>query len=236
MELEGLTMRTTPPRIFLTGVLTALALGLVAPVQAQTCGVLEMTGGGKKITKNVVVNITSLVVSEVDIQGSFEFTMQHGAEEFDNGCPGSTSCLSSFASTNGYERLIVGSVLDGASTETFKLKMRLYNPVDRVWIRTVEQEVRNSPDSMLDDIPPLVGELLTGVRPKTAEELVAEKQEADMALDMDVDLLATDDGDLLGDDVDFDFGAGEDDLGILDLDMSVEEIRAKQEAERLARE
>jgi len=202
--------------------------------QAQTCGVLELTGGGKKITKNVVVNITSLVVSEVDIQGDFEFTMQHGAEEFDNGCPASTSCLTKFADNNGYERLIVGSVLDGSSDDSFKIKLRLYDPSGRSFERTIEDEVNTSPEQMLNQIPPVVGELLTGVRPKSAAELVAEAEEEDMGIDVDVDLLAMEDDDLLG--ADFDFGAGEEDIGIVDLDMSEEEIRAKQEAERLARE
>jgi len=212
----------------------AAAVALWAtPAAAQTCGVLELTGGGKKITKNVVVNITSLIVSEVDIQGDYEFTMQHGAEEFDNGCPGNTSCLNKFASNNGYDRLIVGSVLDGSSDAAYKIKLRLYDPTTTSWERTLEDEVRSSPEFMLSDIPPLVGELLTGERPRTAEEIVAEQEEEDMSLDMDVDLLAMEDDD--EDDLDFDFGVGEDDLGVIDLDMTEEEIQAKREEEERRR-
>ena len=221
-------------RILLSGSLLTGLLAFGTLAQAQTCGVLELTGGGKKITKNVVVNITSLVVSEVDIQGDFEFTMQHGAEEFDNGCPASTSCLTKFADNNGYERLIVGSVLDGSSDDAFKIKLRLYDPSGRSFERTLEDEVHTSPEQMLNEIPPIVGELLTGVRPKSAAELIAQAEEEDLGIDVDVDLLAMEDDDLL--DADFDFGAGEEDIGIVDLDMSEEEIRAKQEAERLARE
>ncbi len=203
----------------------------VVPAAAQTCGVLEFTGGGNKITKNVVVNITSLVVSEIDIQGDFEFTMQHGAGEFDNGCPGNSSCLAKFATDNGYENLIVGSVTDGGSGETFALKMRLFDPSTGTFDRTVTEDVHSAPETMLIDIPPLVTELLTGERPKKATEVMAEKEEADVGLDMDVALFDDEeDDDVLV------FGIEDDDLGITDLEMSEEEIRARQEEERRRRE
>jgi len=219
----------------ITGVLVSAAacVGLwisATPAASQTCGVLEFTGGGNKITKNVVVNITSLVVSEIDIQGDFEFTMQHGSGEFDNGCPGNSSCLAKFATDNGYENLIVGSVTDGDAGDTFKLKMRLFDPGTGTFDRTVHEEVHSAPETMLIDIPPLVTELLTGERPKTAAEVMAEKEEEDTGLDMDVDLFDDEEEDVMV------FGLGDEDLGITDLEMSEEEIREKQEEERRRRE
>ena len=190
-------MKSRSQRWLIPSLLALCAFAHALPATAQTCGVLELTGGGKKITKNVVVNITSLIVSEVDIQGDFEFTMQHGADEFDNGCPASSSCLNKFAGDNGYQRLIVGSVTDGAADTQFKLKLRLFDPADSSYERTVTEEVQTSPESMLTEIPPLVSELLTGERPRTAADVAAEMAVEDdtPALAMEDDLLGLDDDD-----------------------------------------
>ena len=220
------------PKIRLVLAFAAIALAFLtldSVARAQTCGVLEFTGGGSGITKNVVVNITSLVVSEADIGGEYEFTMQHSADEFDNGCPGSTSCLAKFATNNGYGALIIGSVTDGTKPDHYKIKMRLFDPSDSSWLRTVVEEIHSAPSSMVVDLPPMVTELITGTRPRTAAEVMADAEEDDMALDMDVDLFED-----IDDEEEEVFGgfADEDDLSFVDLDMSREEAEAKREEER----
>ncbi|MCK6527872.1 hypothetical protein L6R50_10040 [Myxococcota bacterium] len=203
--------------------LLALLL-LVAPraaIAGGTAGVLELTGGGKGLTKNVIVNLTSLIASEVDIQGGYDFSMQHAAGEFPNGCPGDVSCLKSFASQKKYAVLLAGSVTSDDGT-LLRVKLRLFDAATGKVKREVEREVPSAPDKLVDQVPGLVAEVLTGKAPAgPAPAQLAAAQKAE-----EKPLLTITNDDLFGDD-----DEEEDPFG-LEGKVRTKDVAASQDDER----
>ena len=202
------------------------------PDPAASCGVLQFTGGGNRVNAETLNSLTALAASEIDIQGRFDITMEYATSDYSKGCAASTNCLAKFATANGHGRLAVATVSDGKSG-TIHLKLRLYDPDNGSWERTVEEDLPADRKELMIEMPPLVTELLTGERPMTAVEVMAQQEEDDIKLDFDMDVFSEieeeEEEDLMvfGEEESFEF---------MDMEMTAEERKAKQEEARMKRE
>jgi len=201
--------------------------------QMDTCGVLEFTGSGQHATAKKLVNLTTLISTEVDIVGHCDLTTQYEASEFKTGCAQSKTCLAELATEQGHTQMIVGVISDGSGGGGFHLRLQLFDANRGRFKRTVDEDFAADMGKMRLNIPPVVTELFTGERPKTAAQILAEKESEDIKLDFEMDNFA----DILDHDEDvMIFGDEVTNLEVVDLEMTDEERRAKQDAERRRKE
>jgi len=199
----------------------------------NTCGVLEFTGSGQHANKKKLESLTTLVATEVDIVGHCELTTQYESGEFKNGCASSPGCLAEMATENDHNRMIVGTITDGAGQVQFHLRLRLYDANRGKFERTVDDDLMADMTEIRLEIPPMITELFTGERPKTAAEILAEQESEDIKLDFEMENIIDSIDD--SDDV-FVFGDEVTNLEVVDLELSEEERLARQEEERRRRE
>lgn len=201
--------------------------------QMNTCGVLEFTGSGQHATSKKLVNLTTLVSTEVDIVGHCDLTTQYEASEFKKGCAESKACLAELATEHGHTQMIVGTISDGSAGGGFHLRLQLFETNRGRFKRIVNEDFAADMGTMRLHIPPVITELFTGERPKTAAQILAEKESEDIKLDFEMDNFA----DILDHDEDvMVFGEEVTNLEVVDLEMTDDERRAKQDAERHRKE
>jgi len=202
------------------------------PDPAASCGVLQFTGGGNRVNSDTLTRLTALATSEIDIQGRFDITMEYDSADYSKGCAASTSCLGKFATANGHGRMAVATASDGKGG-TIHLKLRLFDPDNGSWERSVEADLPADRAELMMEMPPLVAELLTGERPMTAAEVMAQQEEDDIKLDFDMDVFSEIEEEPEEDVMVF----GEvDEFEFMDMEMTADERKAKQEEARKKRE
>lgn len=158
-----------------------------------SCGVLPFTRHRGRVADEELDRLTALVSGEVDIRSECAFTLQHDPEEVDARCAGSPSCLQSFADEQGHDLLMLGRVSAGQSSSGPGLQLQLFDVASGEFERTVEAVLPPDGSDQLIELPPLVAELLTGERPPTAVEILAQHQD-DMEVDLHLDALDLDTG------------------------------------------
>jgi hypothetical protein len=113
-------------------------------------------------------NIASLVSTEVDIRGGYELVLSASSDEVQEGCGERSSCITSYGGKNNFQHVITGSVSTAGRTR-YTLVLTLYQVSSGKALRQVLNTLDRSPDALLDGIPDLVVELLTGRRPVREE-------------------------------------------------------------------
>jgi hypothetical protein len=88
----------------------ALSCGLAGPVHASECGVMELAGGGEGVTRNMVVNLGSLLAGELEAGAECGSVTEYTADSFEDGCGSSESCVAAFAAEYGLELVISGAL------------------------------------------------------------------------------------------------------------------------------
>ncbi len=193
-----------------------------------TCGVLQFTGSGRFTGNGGLLALTTLVNTEVDIVGHCELTNQYEPGDFDKGCAESKACLSEFATEHEHTRMIVGTVSDGSDSSHLTLRLNLFDANRGRWIRTVEDDLAVDKTQQKVELPPMITELFTGERPKTAAEILAENEAEDIKLDFEMeDIIDTIED---SDDV-FVFGEEVTNLEVVDLELTPEERQRRKEEE-----
>ncbi len=148
-----------------------------------SCGVLPFARRRGRVDDDELDRLTALVAGEVDILPECAFTLQHEPEDVDSRCAGSSTCLRSFADEHGHDLLVLGRVSAGSSGRGPGLDLQLFDAATGEVERIVEGDLPAEATDLLIELPPLVAELLTGERPPTALEILAQHQD-----EMDVDL------------------------------------------------
>jgi hypothetical protein len=219
-----------------------LALLLASPgAWAQTGAVVPFTGDG--VPSNTLDGITSLALSEVDIRSGWELSMLHEGD-LETGCGDSESCLNDLCAAQGYDLVVSGSVRKTPSEYT--LRLRLFRGASRAFERTVDGRLDADPVRMVDEMAPLITELLTGEVP--APEPAEQPTETDSGPTVGQLLLDDDEGPGVergqGDEPD-DEARPPDDDDILTIDFDVDpdelarrrlEQRKQEDRQRIERE
>ena len=138
----------------------ALALSLPSVAWADKAVVSPFVGKAG-VDSLQVLNITSLVASEVDFSMSFDHVAQLEAmpSGMNVSCLGSSSCLSGVAKANGVQVVIAGSV--SKVGESFEIFMVNYH-TSRGIVRKKTWQISSDPTTMADRMSSLVNEILTG--------------------------------------------------------------------------
>ncbi len=139
---------------------TALSLGLPSAVWAKSAVVPPFVGKAG-VDSLQVLNITSLVASEVDFSMTFEHVHQLEAapQGMNVSCLSSSSCLSGVAKASSANVVIAGSV--SKVGEQFEIFMVNYE-TSRGIVRKKTWKIPSDPTSMADRMSSLVSEILTG--------------------------------------------------------------------------
>ena len=147
-------------RSWITVVSAALALSLPSVALADTAVVSPFVGKAG-VDSLQVLNITSLVASEVDFSMSFDHVQQLEAmpSGMNVSCLGSSSCLSGVAKSAGVDVVIAGSV--SKVGEEFEIFMVNYHK-SRGIVRKKSWRISADPTTMADKMSSLVTEILTG--------------------------------------------------------------------------
>ena len=184
----------------LSFVTTLLLAGLLWAPQALagTCGVLPFGVSGD-VGRGAGDNITSLVRTEVDISGGFELVLTADEGEYKSSCGGDASCAKGFGRSAGHEQVIGGDV-KAVGSEEYSVTAHLYEVRTGRRIRSVEQTVSRKADVLIDTIPNLVIELLTGEKPEVEEDVEEAERTRTARFDADFDEEDEDDSDLEEDD------------------------------------
>ncbi len=148
--------------------LLAASMGAPAAARAETCGVLPFTVGAG-VTRGAADNIGSLVSTEADIRGNFELVLSADTSEVGEACGEDNTCITNYARGNRFQKVITGQV-KGIGKDRYALSVQLVSGANAHVIREVNLTLDRSPDSLLEEIPLLVVELLTGKRPVVEEE------------------------------------------------------------------
>ncbi len=139
---------------------TAFVLGMPSAVLAKAAVVPPFVGK-TGVDSLQVLNITSLVASEVDFSMSFE--QVHQLEAMPKGmnvaCLASSSCLSGVAKASSANVVIAGSVAKVG--EEFEIFMVNYE-TGRGIVRKKSWRISSDPTTMADRMSSLVNEILTG--------------------------------------------------------------------------
>jgi hypothetical protein len=191
-----------------------------------SCGVLPLTGRGRGVDDEVLADLTALVGSEIDISPECSFTIEH--EQAPRRCTDDVACLASLAAQHGHDRLIVGRVSAGSHSGHRRLRLQLFDATRGGFVRDVDEQVPTDPTALRIELPPLTTELMTGERPPTALEILAQQQADDLKLDLPLGDFELDDGPdedviVIGDD---------EALQIVDLEMTASEQLADQAEQR----
>jgi hypothetical protein len=147
-------------RSWITVVSAALALSLPSVALAETAVVSPFVGKAG-VDSLQVLNITSLVASEVDFSMSFDHVQQLEAMPagMNVSCLGSSSCLSGVAKSASVDVVIAGSV--SKVGEEFEIFMVNYHK-SRGIVRKKTWRISSDPTTMADKMSSLVTEILTG--------------------------------------------------------------------------
>jgi len=114
-------------------------------------------------------NISSLVSTEVDIRGGYDLVLSASSDEVAAGCGERSACVNEYGRENDFSHVITGTV-SAAGSSRYTLVLTLYKVGSNAAVRQVLNTLDRSPDSLLEGIPDLVVELLTGQRPVREEE------------------------------------------------------------------
>ncbi len=143
-------------------------LSAVATASAGSAGVLPFLSS-KGVPNGAAENIASLVSTEVDIRGGYDLVLSAGPGEVKGGCGKSSACITAYGGKNSFQHVITGNVAS-AGRSRYSLTLTLYDVASGRAIRQVRETLDRDPDSLLDGIPDLVVELLTGKRPSREEQ------------------------------------------------------------------
>ena len=113
---------------------------------ARNCGVLELAGTGETITRNFVVNLTSLLASEIEDRKTCDRLETYGADSFADGCTGDEACLSDLAKGDDLDYVLAGAVRhDGGSVV---LRLRLFDAGKGRFVEIMQSEIPSEPNRM----------------------------------------------------------------------------------------
>jgi hypothetical protein len=178
---------TLPPR---SAPALLLLCGALAPSLALAGDAVVPPLVGKAVDPLVVLNMTSLISSELDFMGKFDNVTQLDAMPagMNLGCLSSASCLGGVAKASGVGAVVAGSV-EGKGGG-FALSLTLFE--DGKIVRTKNFTLPTTPSVIADSMGGYVKELVTGTssaQEAKAESLGAFEQKSAMALlDDDDDL------------------------------------------------
>ena len=143
-----------------------LALGLLGSSSALAADAVVSPLVSKGVDPLVVLNLTSLIASELDFMGEYEFTTQLETmpSTMSSKCLASGSCLGEIARQNQGSAIVAGAV----SKVGNKLDLYLVLAEDGVIKRSVEKSIPDIPSVIADSMGGYVKELVTGV--SAAEE------------------------------------------------------------------
>lgn len=127
-----------------------LLLCLAPRAAAQDCAVLELAGAGETITRNFVVNLTSLLASEIDDRGSCDRLESYEASRFAEGCTGDEACLATIADDDGLDYVLAGAVLHEG--ERVVLRLRLFDADRGRFVEIMQREIPSEPDRMSREV------------------------------------------------------------------------------------
>ncbi len=156
-------------------VLIAAHLGSIAPASAGTCGVLPFTHGAD-VTDGAATNITSLVSTELDFRGGWTIVVTASKQEITDGCGADQACLMAFGKGESHDGVVTGTIATEGS-DKYRITARWYEVGTGRMKREVSQAINRKADLLIEEVPGLVTELLTGVAPVSADE--ADEETAD---------------------------------------------------------
>ncbi len=147
-----------------------LALAALLPGTAQAGDAVVVPFVKKGVDALIVLNITSLVASELDFMG--EYGMVDQLDDYPNGfnlsCMSKTSCMSTVGKAQGTDFLVAGSV--AASGANFDVYMVLFDVQRGTFVRKKTFKVDKAPEKMADTMGGYVQELVTGKSRAQVEE------------------------------------------------------------------
>ncbi len=156
-------------RIAIAAVILLVTSVTALPALAGTCGVLPFAAEGG-VDQGAADNIASLISSELDIVGDFEFVLSADAKEITDGCGKNAKCRTAFGEGEGHSHVVAGSV-GPAGADEYTITATLYEVSGGGQVRQIQGTVGRKPDLLLDAIPLLATELATGKKKeKPAEE------------------------------------------------------------------
>lgn len=189
--------------------------------ETRSCGVFEFTASGGKATKNVVVNLTSLLASEVELTGKCTSVTVVHADEFEEGCGADDACVSEFATAAGLEMVITSGVR--FDEKEALVKLRLYEASQGFFVEILQRKVESDPAVLMTHISAFANDLL-----RKHEVLVVDDEQPDVLVMVeDTDEPIVVDGSMAGDGVAVDDAESEaliEDSGRID-----EEIRRTED-------
>jgi len=162
-------------------VLAAAHLGSAASASAGTCGVLPFTHGAD-VTEGAATNITSLVSTELDFRGGWTIVVTASKQEITDGCGGDQSCLMAFGKGESHDGVVTGTIATEGD-DKYRITTRWYEVGTGRMKREVSQAINRSADLLIEEVPGLVTELLTGKKPASPEEAEEESAESFASLD-----------------------------------------------------
>ena len=184
------TQAKRPTRLLIAA--TVLAQMIWAPAAiAGTCGVAHFDAIGD-VGRGAATNITSLVSSELDIRGGYDLVLAAEEGETRDGCSSDLNCLKTFAKGGGHEHVVGGQVR--AVAGQYEVTATLYEVRSGRQLRTVTQTMERTADVLIEAVPLLVVELITGEKPDVPDDETSSRSssgplfdDADFDEDMDVD-------------------------------------------------
>jgi hypothetical protein len=184
-RFEVKMMSLNQARWWRTGAFVALLTLLWAPeALAGTCGVLPFEAVGD-VARGAADNITAMVSTEADVRGDFELVLTAEEGEADEGCGADPSCIKTFGRGAGHDQVITGSIK--AVGDQYQVTSQLWEVRNGRQIRQVRHTMDRSADVLIEAIPNLVVELLTGERPDEDDEPRGGDDDDAFAADFDED-------------------------------------------------
>lgn len=147
-----------------------LALAILAmPASALAGDVVVLSPlMAKGVEAMVVMNVNSLISSELDFMGDVDSVVELPKSPSNSGCLDSTSCLSGLAKEGGGTKVIAGTITE--SGDEFVLDLVLYNKTRGKVERRKQFRLDSSPEAVADGMTAVLKELWTGVAPSQAVE------------------------------------------------------------------
>ncbi len=192
------TQAKRPMRLLFAAVVLAQMIWVPSAV-AGTCGIAHFDAIGD-VGRGAASNITSLVSSELDIRGGYDLVLAADEGENKAGCSSDVSCLKTFGKNSGHEHVVGGTVR--AVAGQYEVAATLYEVRSGRQIRTVTHTMERTADVLIEAVPLLVVELVTGEKPVVEDDDAAARKssgplfdDADFDEDLDSDFDEdTDDG------------------------------------------
>jgi len=165
--MEIATTHTMKPTRLLFAAAVFVQLLCVAPAFAGTCGIAHFDSEGD-VKRGAASNITALVSSELDIRGGYELVLAADETETLEGCSSDVSCLKAFGKGAGHSH-VVGGLVRGTA-DSYEVTATLYEVRSGRQVRSVTRSMGRTADVLIDAVPLLVMELVTGERPEDEPE------------------------------------------------------------------